>query len=58
MGAVLSTGDTGFANTPRGICPVTLIAFRTLAGSVARKLAVFAEATPPTADANITWVTS
>jgi len=30
--------------------------FRTLAGNVARKLAVLAEATPPLADANITWV--
>jgi ATP-binding protein involved in chromosome partitioning len=33
-------------------------AFTELAGTVARKLAVFAEAAPPIADANITWVTS
>ncbi len=32
-------------------------ALRTLAGHVARKLAVLASRTPPTADANITWVT-
>jgi ATP-binding protein involved in chromosome partitioning len=31
-------------------------AFRELAGSVARKLAVLAERIPPLADANITWV--
>ena len=31
-------------------------AFRALAGSVARKLAVLAENTPAVADANITWV--
>jgi ATP-binding protein involved in chromosome partitioning len=31
-------------------------AFEALAGSVARKLAVLAESTPPIADANITWV--
>jgi ATP-binding protein involved in chromosome partitioning len=31
-------------------------AFTELAGSVARKLAVLAERTPPIADANITWV--
>jgi len=31
-------------------------AFRTLAGDVARRLAVLAESTPPVADANITWV--
>lgn len=30
--------------------------FRSLAGAVARKLAVLAEDTPPVADANITWV--
>jgi ATP-binding protein involved in chromosome partitioning len=33
-------------------------AFHDLAGKVARKLAVLAEATPPIADANITWVSS
>jgi len=33
-------------------------AFRTLAGALARKLAVLAESTPKIADANITWVTS
>jgi ATP-binding protein involved in chromosome partitioning len=32
--------------------------FQELAGSVARKLVVLAEAAPPIADANITWVTS
>jgi ATP-binding protein involved in chromosome partitioning len=31
--------------------------FRTLAGTVARRLAVLADRTPPLADANITWVT-
>ena len=33
VGADLSTGTSGFANTPLGICPVTLIAARTLAGT-------------------------
>jgi ATP-binding protein involved in chromosome partitioning len=33
-------------------------AFRTLAGTLARKLAVLAESTPKIADASITWVTS
>ncbi len=33
-------------------------AFRTLSGTLARKLAVLAERTPAIADANITWVTS
>jgi ATP-binding protein involved in chromosome partitioning len=32
------------------------VAFRNLAGTVARKLAVLAESTPEIADANITWV--
>ncbi len=38
--------------------PDSLVAkgFRTLAGDVARKLAVLAEGTPPLADGNITWV--
>ena len=31
--------------------------FAELAGNIARKLAVLAQATPPIADANITWVT-
>jgi len=31
-------------------------AFREIAGRVARKLAVLADASPPVADANITWV--
>jgi ATP-binding protein involved in chromosome partitioning len=31
-------------------------AFREIAGRVARKLAVLAEASPAVADANITWV--
>ena len=31
-------------------------AFRAIAGRVARRLAVLAEAAPPVADANITWV--
>ncbi|UCE85354.1 MAG: Mrp/NBP35 family ATP-binding protein [Deltaproteobacteria bacterium] len=35
----------------------TAEALRRLAGDVARKLAVLAEAAPPVADANITWVT-
>jgi ATP-binding protein involved in chromosome partitioning len=33
-------------------------AFRAIAGSVARKLAVLAEQTPKLADPNISWVTS
>jgi len=34
------------------------VAFRELAGKIARKLAVLADKAPPIADANITWVTS
>jgi ATP-binding protein involved in chromosome partitioning len=36
----------------------TAEALRALAGSLVRKLAVLSAATPPNADANITWVTS
>jgi len=32
--------------------------YRELAGTIARKLAVLAQKTPPIADANITWITS
>ena len=34
------------------------VAFREIAGRIARKLAVLAEKSPPIADANITWVTT
>ena len=55
---VVEGGDAGRPILVHAPESAAAAAFRTLAGSVARKLAVLAESTPKIADANITWVTS
>ena len=53
---IVEGGDKGRAILLEAPDSLPADAFRTLAGQVARKLAVLAESTPQVADANITWV--
>jgi ATP-binding protein involved in chromosome partitioning len=55
---IVEGGDAGKPIVLEAPDSLAAEAFKDLAGSVARKLAVLAEAAPPVADANITWVTS
>ena len=55
---VVEGGDKGSPIVLEAPDSEAAAAFHDLAGKVARKLAVLAEATPPIADANITWVSS
>jgi ATP-binding protein involved in chromosome partitioning len=55
---VVEGGDAGRPIVTEAPESVAALAFIDLAGSVARKLAVLSEASPPVADANITWVTN
>jgi ATP-binding protein involved in chromosome partitioning len=55
---IVEGGDAGKPIVLEAPDSLAAEAFEDLAGSVARKLALLAEAAPPVADANITWVTS
>jgi ATP-binding protein involved in chromosome partitioning len=55
---IVEGGDTGRPIVLEAPDSDAARAFEELAGSVARKLAVLSQETPPVADANITWVTS
>ncbi|MDH3211962.1 MAG: Mrp/NBP35 family ATP-binding protein [Myxococcales bacterium] len=55
---IVEGGDAGDPIVSRDPDSPAAAAFRSLAGTVARKLAVLAETAPPIADASITWVTN
>ncbi len=55
---IVEGGDAGRPILVQAPDSLAAQAFRDLAGKVARSLAVLADSTPPSADANITWVTS
>ena len=55
---VVEGGDRGRPIVVEAPDSPAALAFRELAGTLARKLAVLAEKTPPIADANIVWVTN
>lgn len=55
---IVEGGDAGKPIVLEAPDSVPALGFIALAGSIARKLAVLSEATPPIADANITWVTN
>ena len=55
---VVETGDRGRPIVLDAPDSPAAQAFRELAGTVARKLAVLAETTPALADPNIVWVTN
>ena len=52
---IVEGGDRGEPIVSSAPDSIPARAFRELAGTVARKLAVLAEGAPPVADANITW---
>jgi ATP-binding protein involved in chromosome partitioning len=54
---IVEGGDAGKPILLEAPDSLPSLQFIELAGNIARKLAVLAQATPPIADANITWVT-
>jgi ATP-binding protein involved in chromosome partitioning len=54
---IVEGGDSGRPILVHAPESPAAVAFRTLAGDVARKLAMLSSESPPLADANITWVT-